>query len=113
MVRYLVDIYLKRKLADKNLTEDEIIAETDKSSGVLMASGYIAGGAIAGILIALFAVQPTLKGIQDKAETWAKGGNPFFEGAYSDLLGILPFAVLMVILYMVGRELWLAGKKSA
>ena len=113
LVRYLVDIYLKRKLAGKNLTEDEIIAETDKSSGVLMASGYIAGGAIAGILIALFAVQPTLKGIQDKAEHWAKGGNPFFDGAYSDLLGILPFVVLMVILYMVGRELWLAGKKTA
>ena len=51
--------------------------------------------------------------IQDKAEHWAKGGNPFFEGSYSDFLGILPFAVLMVILYMVGRELWLAGKKTA
>ena len=113
IVRYLVDIYLKRKLASKNLTEEQIVAETDKSSGVLMASGYIAGGAIAGILIALFAVQPSLKGIQDAAEHWSKGGNPFFEGAYSDLLGVLPFAVLMVILYMVGRELWLASKKTS
>ncbi len=50
-----VDIYLKRKLARENLTEEQIIAETDKSNGVLLASGYIAGGAIAGILIALFA----------------------------------------------------------
>ena len=108
IVRYLVDIYLKRKLAARNLTEDEIVAETDKSNGVLLASGYIAGGAIAGILIALFAVQPTLKGIQDSAEHWAKGGNPFFS---SDLLGILPFAVIAIVLYMVGREIWLAGKK--
>ncbi len=113
IVRYLVDIYLKRKLKAKNLTEEQIVAETDKSSGVLMASGYIAGGAIAGILIALFAVQPSLKGIQDSAEHWAKGGNPFFAGGYSDVLGILPFIALMVILYLVGRELWLAGKKTS
>ena len=110
IVRYLVDIYLKRKLAAKNLTDDEIVAETDKSNGVLLASGYIAGGAIAGILIALFAVQPTLKGIQDAAEHWSKESNPFFN---SDLLGFLPFLILAGVLYLVGRELWLAGKKAA
>lgn len=109
LVRYLVDIYLKRKLAAQNLNDDEIAAETDKSNGVLMASGYIAGGAIAGILIALFAVQPTLKGIQDAAEHWSKGGNPFFS---SDILGFLPFLVIAGVLYVVGREWWLAGKKA-
>src|SRR5262249_51881787 len=56
IVRYAVDIWLKRRLAGRNLTEEQIIAETDKSNGVLLASGYIAGGAIAGILIAVFAV---------------------------------------------------------
>jgi uncharacterized oligopeptide transporter (OPT) family protein len=35
------------------LTEEEVIAETDRSPGVLLASGYIAGGALAGILVAL------------------------------------------------------------
>jgi uncharacterized oligopeptide transporter (OPT) family protein len=107
MVRYLVDIYLRRKLSHRKLTHDEIVAETDKSNGVLLASGYIAGGAIAGILIALFAVQPSLKGIQDSAEEWAKHGNPFFS---SDFLGFLPFVVLAVVLYLVGREIWLRGK---
>lgn len=109
IVRYLVDIYLKRKLAKKNLSEDEINAETDKSNGVLLASGYIAGGAIAGILIALFAVQPSLKAVKDMAEEWSKHGNPFFSG---DFLGFLPFVGLAVILYLVGRELWLNGKKN-
>ncbi len=109
IVRYLVDIYLRRKLKAQNLDEDEIAAETDKSNGVLMASGYIAGGAIAGILIALFAVQPSLKGIQDAAEHWAKDGNPFFS---SDILGFLPFLVMAGVLYVVGRELWLKGKSS-
>ncbi|MEO6654709.1 MAG: oligopeptide transporter, OPT family [Pyrinomonadaceae bacterium] len=112
IVRYLVDIYLKRKLKHKNLTDEQMIAETDKSNGVLLASGYIAGGAIAGILIAVFAVVPALKTFQKGMEDWATTGNPFFEGRNSDLLGLLPFVVLAVILYAVGRELWLAGKKS-
>lgn len=109
IVRYLVDIYLRRKLSRQNLDEDEIAAETDKSNGVLMASGYIAGGAIAGILIALFAVQPSLKGIQDAAEHWAKETNPFFS---SDILGFLPFLVMAGVLYVVGREIWLQGKSN-
>jgi uncharacterized oligopeptide transporter (OPT) family protein len=112
IVRYLVDLYLKRKLAAKNLTEDQIVAETDKSNGVLMASGYIAGGAIAGILIAFFAVVPSLKAIQESFDAWAKTGNPFFTGDWSDLLALLPFAVISVVLYMVGREIFFSGKKA-
>ncbi len=44
MIRWLVDKYIRVKFHDKNLTEEEFVAETDKSPGVLMASGYIAGG---------------------------------------------------------------------
>lgn len=109
MVRKIVDVYLKRKLAAKNLTEEQIIAETDKSHGVLLASGYIAGGAIAGIMIAIFAVQPTLNAIQNDTSDWAKQSNPFFSGDQSWWLGAIPFLVLCVILYLVGRERWMKG----
>lgn len=111
MVRKLVDVYLKRKLLAQNLTEEEIIAETDKSHGVLMASGYIAGGAIAGILIAIFAVQPALFAIQSATADWAKESNPFFAGDHAWWLGAVPFLIICVILYMVGRERWMAGKR--
>ncbi|HEX2640142.1 MAG TPA: hypothetical protein VHL50_06205, partial [Pyrinomonadaceae bacterium] len=87
------------------------IAETDKSNGVLLASGYIAGGAIAGILIAIFAVVPWLKAVQDKFATMAEG-IPVFTGTGSDLLALIPFTVLAVLLYMVGRELLLKGRKE-
>ena len=109
-VRWLVDQYTKKKFAGKNLTEDELTAEGDKSPGVLMASGYIAGGAIAGILIAFMA------GVLDDftqaiTDTMTKS-NPFFEGGNSDLLALIPFAIIVVLLYLAGRETILARKAS-
>ena len=109
-VRWLVDRYLKRKLASQNLTEEQIIAETDKSNGVLAASGYIAGAAVAGILFAIFAFLPALSAIQKSFGKWSKESNPFWEGPNADWLGMIPFAILSVVLYLVGRELLLKAK---
>ena len=55
MVRWLGDLYVRRKNQGRHLTEEQLTAEGDKSPAVLMASGYIAGGAIAGIIIAFMA----------------------------------------------------------
>ena len=73
-----------------------------------MASGYIAGGAIAGILIAFMA---GVMGDFDAALTeWSRANNPFFEGPNSDLLALIPFAMLVGLLYLVGRERLFAPK---
>jgi hypothetical protein len=81
-----------------------------------MASGYIAGGAIAGIMVALFSLDygflRYLKGIKDNWGEWAKKENIFFAGENADWLGMIPFWILALILYYVGRELILSGKKK-
>ena len=105
-IRWLVDWQRRRHVDSAHLTEEEHIAEGDKSPGVLMASGYIAGGAIAGIIIAFMA--GALSDVYDKLEKWASANNPFFTqlkpGQISpDLLALIPFIVLVTILYFTGR----------
>jgi len=101
MVRWLVDRSLKSRLAHRNLSEAELIAETDKSPGVLVASGYIAGGAIAGIGIAFMA--GALTGFNQSVNDFMTAHNPFFNGAWADLLALIPFAALVAGLYLSGR----------
>ena len=110
LVRWLVDLHLRKKLAHRNLTEDELAAEGDKSPGVLMASGYIAGGAIAGIVIAFMVA--ALTDFTDRVTQYMDRTNPFFSGPSADALALIPFAILCVLLYLAGREVILAGRKA-
>ncbi len=108
VVRWAVDRWIARKHAARNLTPDELIAEGDKSPGVLMASGYIAGGAIAGIIIAFLAGVPAMAGLNRAVEKMSES-NPMFNGSMADVLSLIPFAVLIVVLYLTGREKLLRG----
>ena len=110
LIRWGVDKWIARKHAGKNLTEDQLIAEGDKSPGVLMASGYIAGGAIAGIIIAFLAGVPAMAGFNQGIEAFGES-NPFRTGAASDLLSLIPFLILITLLYLTGREKFLAGRR--
>ena len=105
-----MDKYTRRKHAGAQLTEDELVAEGDKSNGVLLSSGYIAGGTLAGVLFAFLAIP--LKERLDAFEKWATAHNPFFEGPSSDLLAMIPFVVLCVLLYLVGRDVLLASRNE-
>ncbi len=102
LVRWLVDRKRRHELKGQQLDEAELAADADRSPGVLAASGYIAGGAIAGIIIAVTV------GVFDRMDAaltvWSQKNNPFFEGASSDALALIPFAALILFLYFVGRE---------
>jgi hypothetical protein len=111
MIRWLVDRARRKELEHKQLSEDQLVAEGDKSPGVLMASGYIAGGAIAGIIIAFLA--GVLTDFDNSIGSWAAAHNPFFNGDRADLLALLPFAALTIVLWLVGREKLLGGRKAA
>jgi putative OPT family oligopeptide transporter len=106
MIRWLVDWRRRHELQKYaptvKLSNEQLAAESDKSPGVLMASGYIAGGAIAGIIIAFMA--GVLLSLDDRLTRWATVHNPFFGGTSADLLALIPFAVLSILLFFAGRN---------
>jgi hypothetical protein len=79
---------------------------------VLMASGYIAGAALAGIIIAFLQGLPDLAEFNRHVEEWAGAHNPLFNSASADLLSLIPFIIMCVLLYLAGREVILAAKKK-
>ncbi|MGA0602352.1 OPT family oligopeptide transporter [Caulobacter sp. KR2-114] len=101
LVRWAVDRHIAGRTAHLNLSEEELIAETDKSPGVLMASGYIAGGAIAGIGIAF--ISGGMEKLDQRINDVMTASNPFFNGPWSDALALIPFAAIMLALYLAGR----------
>ena len=101
-VRWLVDRGNNKLAHNTGLTEEEQQAAGDRSPGTLLASGYIAGGALAGIVIAITA------GVMTDFDTaltgWAEKANPFFAGASADWLSLIPYAGIAFLLFWIGRE---------
>lgn len=117
MTRWAVDRWWKKQPSHQHLSEEQFVAETDKSPGVLLSSGYIAGGAIAGIGIAF--LSGALDKVDGQIEAWATANNPFYARLASqtiDLSGwlsLLPYVVLVGLLYMVAREKMLKPGKAS
>ena len=101
MVRWAVDRHLNARTKHLDLTPEERVAQSDKSPGVLMASGYIAGGAIAGIGIAF--MSGALVSFNQQVTDTMTAHNPLFAGPWSDALSVLPFIAIMIALYLSGR----------
>jgi len=101
-IRWLVDRRNNKLPQYAGLNEEALQAAGDRSAGTLLASGYIAGGALAGIVIAITA--GVLTDFDTGMTKWAEAANPFFAGAGADLLSVLPYAAICVLLYWVGRE---------
>ncbi|MDO9193176.1 MAG: OPT/YSL family transporter, partial [Undibacterium sp.] len=102
MIRWLVDRRNNKLEHNKNLTEEEKQAAGDSGSGTLLASGYIAGGALGGIVIAFTA--GILTDFDKKIGDWASANNPFFAGINADALSMLPYALIVFGLYWIARE---------
>lgn len=107
VIRYLVDTLTTRPPSADPADEAQAIAETETGPGVLMASGYIAGGTLAGVLIA-FLDLPFFSELKKRVDFSQKPEGP--DGPTGPLLAPdwipwLIFATLMVLLYLVGRGL--------
>jgi putative OPT family oligopeptide transporter len=113
LIRWLVDARQRRHLRSRNVTmsEEQLTAESDKSPGVLLSSGYIAGGAIAGIVIAI--MQGAFSSFDARLTDMMTAHNAFFSGSSSDLLSLLPFLGLGGLLYLVGRERLLSNRRAS
>jgi hypothetical protein len=101
-LRWLVDRRNNKLPQNQGLNEEEQLAAGDRSPGVLLASGYIAGGALAGIVIAITA--GVMTDFDTAITAWAEAANPFFAGAASDALSLIPYAAIMALLLWIGRE---------
>ncbi len=55
LIRYFIDRKKRKEPEMRALDDTQFAAQADRGPGVLFASGYIAGGAIAGIIIAFLA----------------------------------------------------------
>ncbi|MGO4377744.1 OPT family oligopeptide transporter [Pseudoduganella sp. RAF19] len=102
LVRGFVDRRNSKLPQYANLNEDEKQAAGDRSAGVLLASGYIAGGALAGIVIAITAGLMT--DFDTMVTNWAEHSNPFYSGEAANALSLLPYFVLIALLLWVARE---------
>ena len=101
-MRRLVDLATAKRPEQAHLSEAERNAINDSRPGVLLASGYIAGGALAGVLIAFSA--GVLVDFDRALGDWAAAHNPFFAGPNADLLSLLPFTLLAAYLYRAGQR---------
>ena len=65
-----------------------------------------------GYVIAFLAGVPAMAGFNAKIEDLS-GKNPFFTGGAADWLALIPFVILIGVLYLTGREAILAHRQPS
>ena len=107
---------LVRWLADRVRGAGRSDAETETSPGVLLASGFIAGGTLCGLIVAFFEFVPALKGWVDVGGLLfgeAKDGEVVWDAnavAWAKGVAVAVFAGLAALLLAVGSEAF--GRKN-
>jgi hypothetical protein len=96
---------LLRWLTDRFRGKSASETETETSPGVLLSSGYIAGGTLCGLILAFFAFLPDTfnkslnLGGQFLGEEYAKGELPL-----AKLVSLVMFLILAAILLLIGAR---------
>jgi putative OPT family oligopeptide transporter len=90
-----------RWLADRARGKSASEAESETSPGVLLSSGYIAGGTLIGLILALLALLPdqTYEGIKDALDL-----RELFPDGAAKVVALIAFAALAVILVIIGSR---------
>lgn len=81
----------------------ETAADEDLGKGSLFATGLVAGGALAGVIVALLSVNQGVKDALAKISAEHGLTSMFGEGGYQ-ILGVLFYAALCLVLYRVSRS---------
>ncbi|TPW20265.1 MAG: oligopeptide transporter, partial [Elusimicrobia bacterium] len=87
-------------------------AEADMSPGVLFSSGYIAGGAIAGIGIALVSINDKIANKLDMSKRLVSSFPDLAALTQHEGIALLAFGVLTLLLLLVGAEKILKDEKT-
>src|SRR5262249_22029837 len=93
---------LLRWLADKARGVSASESETETSPGVLLASGYIAGGTLVGLIIAFFAFLPDE--FNAALNLGSNFGAEYLNTTPAKVLSVLAFVLIGVFLYWIGRQ---------
>jgi putative OPT family oligopeptide transporter len=94
---------LMRWMVDK--LKNRSAAEAEMSPGVLLSSGYIAGGAIAGVMLTFFEFAPEFTKSLNFESFFSKSWNE------SNVPSLVAFAALLVLLVIVGLE-WFSKRNA-
>jgi putative OPT family oligopeptide transporter len=91
--------WLTDRLTGKSASE----SESETSSGVLLSSGYIAGGTLCGLIITFFNFLPDW--FNDALDFGKKYlGDAYLESSKSKIIAVIMFTILSVILIWVGTR---------
>ncbi len=98
-IRGIIDLKHKKKAAAGAIAEEE----EDLRKGNLFATGLVAGGALAGVIVAFMSANDSInRWLQGISLEHSLSGN-FGESGYY-LLGVLFFAIMALTLYQVARK---------
>jgi hypothetical protein len=87
--------------------------DSDASPGVLLSSGYIAGGAIAGVVVAFFAFLPEKsQELMQRGKDWPQSLPNSLTDHAAEFVALGAFGVLVFVLFVVGMGWILGGKKT-